>query len=220
MLTTDITDPTDPLAKKILRTASSLGIKYYKMGYYRYAGFGTLLAQRHQIAETMRAFAELNAEYQISGGYHNHSNTFFGAVPADLMAVLEGTPAEYLGAYFDPAHAVIEGGTAAWEMGMDLLFSRITMLSVKDFCRIGNKSGVGGGRQSSVKIHPLEGGEVPWDKVLANLCRCGFAGPISVHGEYGSAAVMDLDSRGVLRQVRRDWEFFLGCLAGLPEPAV
>lgn len=217
MITTDITDPGDPLARRILRTASALGITHYKIGYYRYAGFGTLREQRRQVAAALRGLSEINGEYGIRGGYHNHSNTFFGASPADIAAVLEDLPAEWIGVYFDPAHAVIEGGTAAWEMGMDLVSNRIIMLSVKDFCRVGNKSGVGGGRQSSVKIHPLEGGEVPWDRVLANLCRCGFAGPISVHGEYGSAAVMHLDSRGVLRQVRRDWEFFLACLAALPE---
>jgi len=36
MMTTAITDPDDPLTRRILETAATLGIRYYRMGYYQY----------------------------------------------------------------------------------------------------------------------------------------------------------------------------------------
>src|SRR5687767_15137264 len=40
MLTTGILNADDPVNEKILRAASSAGIRYYKLGYWMYDGFG------------------------------------------------------------------------------------------------------------------------------------------------------------------------------------
>src|SRR5690606_12641509 len=37
MITTSITSATDPLSERILKTAGGLGVRYYRMGWYRYA---------------------------------------------------------------------------------------------------------------------------------------------------------------------------------------
>jgi len=42
MITTNITDISSPCAEEIIKTAADCGIKYLKLGYWRYDGFGTI----------------------------------------------------------------------------------------------------------------------------------------------------------------------------------
>jgi sugar phosphate isomerase/epimerase len=209
MITTAITDPDSAETAKILKTAAACGIEYYKMGYFMYNGFGTLRQQRLELKETFKRLAGINAKYGIHGGYHNHSDNFFGASLWDLMEVIEGTSKETIGVYFDPAHAVIEGGSMGWEMAMDIAAERITMLAVKDFFRLDNKLGYAGTRRSSVKFCPLEDGEVPWDKVIGCLKQINFSGPVSFHSEYQTShAFANLSADGVLYQTAKDLKYF------------
>ncbi len=209
MITTGITDARDPLTPVVLRAAARLGIRYYKLGYFSYEGFGTLKRQRTQVAERMKALAALNREIGIHGGFHNHSANFFGASLWDIHHVLEGCDSRALGLYFDPAHAVVEGGSDGWRMGMDLLSDRITMLAVKDFRWRDDKKGYAGARRHSTEWCPLETGNTPWPTVLKHLKAINFHGPVSLHSEYqGSHSFADLTSDEVLTQTEKDAALF------------
>ena len=213
MLTTAITDATAPHTSTILRAAAEVGIEYYKLGYFSYDGFGTLRKQRAEVAARFADLAALNQEIGIKGGYHNHSHNFFGANLTDIAYALENIDPEWLGFYFDPAHAVIEGGSSAWLMGLDALRDRVLMLAVKDFFWSDNGQGYAGGRRHKVVFCPLADGNVPWPRVLQCLKECNFDGPISLHSEYqGPHSFRDLSTTEVFDQTRRDKEFFLPLL--------
>jgi len=208
MMTTNITDANDPLTRPILETARQLDIGYYKLGYYPYAGFGTLRRQREEVAAKLRDLDALNAEVGIRGGFHNHSSNTFGASLEDVDYVLQGTDPRNLGSYLDPCHAVIEGGSSGWLMGMDLLADRIIMLAVKDF-RWVEGQGYAGARRHKVQICPLEDGNVPWPQALLLLKQAGFDGPVSMHSEYqGSHTFRDLTADEVFEQTARDLRVF------------
>lgn len=132
MISTGITQA-NAQAETVLRAAKSLGIGHYKMGYFMYEGFGTLRKSHDEARARVLDLAQLNAQIGIVGGYHNHSDVFIGASLGDVDFLLDGTDARFLGLYFDPCHAVIEGGSRGWEMGLDLLRQRVVMLAVKDF---------------------------------------------------------------------------------------
>ncbi len=102
MISTNITDAGDANTERVLRTAASLGIGYYKLGYFQYRGFGTLRTQRVEVAVRLKDLAAMNAALNIHGGYHNHSDTFFGANLADLDHVLSAIDSKHLGIYFRP----------------------------------------------------------------------------------------------------------------------
>lgn len=213
MITTAITDARDPLTPKVLRTAARLGVRYYKLGYFPYAGFGTLRRQRAEVAARMRDLAALNREMKIHGGFHNHSADSFGASLWDIHHVLEEVDPTEIGLYFDPAHATIEGGSAGWQMGMDLLSDRISLLAVKDFrwrdARREGTRGYAGGRRHGVEWLPLEEGNTAWPEVLKHLRRIGFQGPVSLHSEYqGSHSFADLSVDDVFAQTARDLVLF------------
>ena len=207
MITTAITDARDPLTAKVLRTAAGLGIRHYKLGYFSYKGFGTLKRQRTEVAARMKEMAALNRETKIHGGFHNHSDAFFGASLWDIHHVLEGTDVRDLGLYLDPAHATVEGGSRGWLMGMDLLADRLTMLAVKDFRWRDDTRGYAGARRHSTEWVPLEQGNTPWPEVLRHLR--GFGGPVSLHSEYqGPHSFADLSVDEVFAQTARDAALF------------
>lgn len=208
MITTNITDG-DSQAERILNTAVSLGIQYYKIGYFPYTGIGTLRQERDLVKSRVETLATLNTSIGIHGGYHNHSSGFIGASLWDIDYILKDTDPRYLGIYFDPAHATIEGGSRGWEMALDLVRDRITMLAVKDFLWEPKPPGIQGARKFGLRIYPLEQGNTEWPRILHLLKRTGFHGPISLHSEYqGEASFKDLSVDEVFQQTARDLQQF------------
>ena len=65
MMTTNITDPNDPNTEKILRTASKLGIRYYRFGYWYYDEKTSIFEQLKEIRSKIRGLAEMNKQYKI-----------------------------------------------------------------------------------------------------------------------------------------------------------
>jgi sugar phosphate isomerase/epimerase len=209
MLTTSIIDPSAPTTEAILRTASQLGIRHYKIGYFMYQGFGTLRKARAEAAAKLSDLAQINRDFNICGGYHNHSDNFVGASLWDIEYMIAGLNRSSVGLYFDPAHAVIEGGSKGWEMGMDLVQDRIVMLAVKDFRWVDSAHGYAGARLHGVQFCPLEFGNVPWKEVWSHLWEINFEGPISFHSEYqGPHAFKDLTVDEVFEQTGKDLEWW------------
>jgi L-ribulose-5-phosphate 3-epimerase len=182
MLTTDIHSVEDGQA--ILRTAARCGITHYKLGYWMYREFGTLAKLRAEVIARLKPLAALGRELNITAGFHNHCDSFFGAQLADVAHVLDAVDSPLVGSYFDACHATIEGGSRGWQMGLELIVDRIVMLAVKDFRWLDNKSAYAGARRHSVMVTPLATGNTPWPAIVKVLKDRRFTGPISLHSEY------------------------------------
>lgn len=209
MISTDITNVAGAYAREVFATAAKLKIRYVKLGYSRYCGFGSLAQLRAQVKAELLPLAELLGEFGLVGGYHNHSADFFGASLWDIHEVIAGVDPQRIGLYFDPAHATIEGGSSGWNMGMDLLRDRIVMLAVKDFRWLMGKEGYAGALRHSVEFCPLEKGNVEWRTVIGQLLATNFRGPVSLHGEYqGPHSFADLSCRAVIEQSKQDLSYF------------
>lgn len=205
MLSTGITDASDPVSRRVLETASALGIRYYKLGYYLYQGFGSLRKTRDEVRAKLGDLAALNLELGLTAGFHNHSDVFLGASLWDIDYLIQDLDPKAVGLYFDPCHAVIEGGSAGWEMGLDLLQDRVVMLAVKDFRWVDAGHGYAGARRHAVQFCPFEMGNVPWSQVRKHLEAIGFDGPVSFHSEYqGPFAHQDLTVDEVFGQTGED----------------
>ena len=214
MVTTGITGIVEPHAEATLRAVADLGVRHYKLGYWFYRRFGSLRELRTEVAASLRDLAALNRELGLTAGMHNHSDTFFGANLGDIERVLDGIEPRDVGLYFDPMHAVVEGGSAGWRMALDPLVDRVVMLAVKDFRWAEGTHRYAGARRHSVEFVPLAQGNVPWAQVLGLLVGAGFDGPVSLHSEYqGSSSFRDCDLDGVValtatdaRLLRRWWD--------------
>jgi hypothetical protein len=78
MITTRIQDPRDPTTRKILKTASSLGIRRYRRDGEKWEGSRDPLKRIAELQGRIRELALLNKEYGLFAGMHNHSDSIWG----------------------------------------------------------------------------------------------------------------------------------------------
>ena len=177
MITTAITSVREKHTETLLRTAAKYGVKYYRLGYWKYderlGVLGTLEKLKPQIAE----LAALNASLGIHGAMQNHSGTGVGAAVWDLHELLRDIDPLSLGVQFDIRHAVTEGGQC-WPVGLQLLRPWIRCTDIKDF-KWQQSPGA-----AAVINTPLGEGIVPLDAYFKLVRQLNITGPMSVHLEY------------------------------------
>ncbi|MEM2739691.1 MAG: sugar phosphate isomerase/epimerase family protein [Candidatus Bathyarchaeia archaeon] len=178
MITTSIVSLNELYARETFSKASELGVRYIKLGYWRYRGFGCLKKQVEEVRESLKGIERLCKEYSVTAGLHIHSGMFMTAEPAVVYLILEGFDPKYIGAYIDPGHMAVEGGSAGWLMGMDILSDKIVMVAMKDFGWYKTDRGW------MLHTVPLGEGLVPWRDVIRILKDINFDGPVSLHSEY------------------------------------
>lgn len=183
MITTAITDPEEPHAESTFRAASSCGVKFLKLGYWRYRGLGTLLPDIEAVREKLRGIAKLAEKYGVCAAVHVHSGDFLTADPIAVYLLLRDLDPDLVAAYIDPGHMALEGGRSGWKMGLDALSDRIRLVAVKDFAWVRTADDEGN-VMWTFEHAPLREGIVPWEEVFSLLAKIGFDGVVSLHNEY------------------------------------
>ncbi len=216
-MTTAITDPSDPLTERILASAARQGVRYYRLGYYRYSDSvpveETLSAARRQL----EGLARLNEKHGICGDYQNHAGrNYLGSALWDLREVTRDLDPRWIGSQFDLRHAMVEGAYS-WPVGFRLLADRIHTVVVKDFAWQVS------GAEWEVENRPLGQGVAPFEDLFERLQRIEFEGPITMHFEYRlgganrGARKLDVEPEVVLRAMRRDLLVLRGELTSTSE---
>ena len=182
MLTTAINNADDPVSEKILRTASSLGIRHYRMGYGYYDKKRPVEESISIVNGNLDKLAKLNEKYSVSGEYQNHSGDYgsgiyFGGPVWDLIASLKRINSPFLGSQYDIYHATVEGANA-WPVAMELIRPYIRSIDIKDFYW-SKKAG-----KWSAETVPLGEGAVDFKRYFGLLKQFNISCPISVHYEY------------------------------------
>jgi len=173
VLTSNINDPSDPVSEAVLRTAAELGIRYYRMQYFKYDESKSITKQIDEWHMKMKDLAALNKQLGITAVYQNHAGrNYFGAPIWDLHRGLDGIDPTQVGVAYDIRHATVEAGMS-WPIGFHLIRPHIQVVYVKDFTW-------GEARPTNV---PLGDGRVD-SKFFRMLARTDFRGPISLHEEY------------------------------------
>jgi sugar phosphate isomerase/epimerase len=197
MISTGLISASDPAARPILKTASRLGIPYFKLGYYRWSDdVGGTIAK---VKSSLRGLLELAKEYGISAGFHNHVG-YVGQSVWETQLMIEAMDPKRIGYYYDFHHAVVLGARNSWEVTLRLASARLQMVATKDF----NWAKTSEGWQS--ESCPLGEGAVGWPKAFSMLAGFKFAGPLSIHQEYKSAdrlAAARKDLEYVTRQISK-----------------
>jgi sugar phosphate isomerase/epimerase len=201
MITTRIQNPRDPNTRQILRTAAALGIRRYRRDGEKWEGATNPLQRIANLQSQIRDLVELNKEYGLFAGIHNHSGFDLGATPWEVYELVKAHDPTRIGSNFDVAHATIEGGLGGWRSGFRLLAaeSRIGMLAIKDF------SWQKQGSQWRPEFCALGRGMVDFRTFFGYLKEIQFAGPISMHFEYGIHHQPTADQQpALLSDMRRD----------------
>jgi sugar phosphate isomerase/epimerase len=177
MITTSIKDADDLHTENILKTASSLGITHYRMGWYNYSAQKNVEDNLKDIEVQLTKLAALNKKYSINGEYQNHSGEYFGAPIWDLYTVLKHINSPWIGSQYDIFHATVEGANS-WPIGLKLLKPYIKSIDIKDF-QWTKKEG-----KWIADVVPLGEGLVDYKNYLSALKLYGINVPISMHFEY------------------------------------
>ena len=177
MMVSNITSDETPYAKNVLKIAAQQGIKHYRMGYFRYNDDEKAKETIAHAQTQIQSLIEINAQYGIQGGYQNHTGNYFGAPLWDLIGVLEKVASPWISSQFDIYHAYSEG-YRSWEVGMEIMASKIGSLAIKDFTWEINNG------QAKIKKVPLGQGVVDLDGFFKNIKNMNIKAPITLHIEY------------------------------------
>lgn len=182
MLTTAIDNADDPLTVRILKTASSLGIGHYRMGWGHYDDTRSVEENIRSMQLKLTKIAILNEKYSISGEYQNHSGAaregiYFGGAVWDTAKVLKEINSPWLGSQYDIYHATVEGANT-WPVGFKLMSPFIRTIDIKDFKWIERDGKI---RSEAV---PLGEGMVDFRRFFRLLKEVNLQVPISLHYEY------------------------------------
>lgn len=208
MIVTSVIDAADPLTDKILKTASSLGIRHYRMGWFHYDNNKPVEENIRLVQEKLSRLAELNEKYSISGEYQNHSGAgeegiYFGGALWDLAEVLKNINSPWIGSQYDIYHATIEGANT-WPVALKLISPFIRSIDIKDFKWIEKD-----GRVGSESV-PLGEGMVDFIQFFKFLKGYKLKVPVSLHCEYplggaeSGASKLTIKEEDVISAIRKD----------------
>ncbi len=173
VLTSGISGIDSPHAEKTLRTAAKLGVKHYRMNWFRYDLKKPLLPQLDEFRPKLKELAALNRELGLTALYQNHAGSnMVGAPLWDIYSIIKDFDPKQIAVAFDIRHATVEGGLS-WPIQFHLVKSHIGAVFVKDSAWENDK----------VKNVPLGQGMVD-KKFFPLLKEINFTGPISLHVEY------------------------------------
>lgn len=203
MITTAIVDADDPVSENILKTASALGIRHYRTGWFRYNEQKTVEDNLADFEVKLEKLALLSKKYSISGEYQNHSGRYFGAPIWDLFTVLNRIKSPWIGSQYDILHATVEGANT-WPIGLKLLKPFIRSIDIKDF-QWSRSEG-----KWAAEVVPLGEGMVDFKNYFAQLKQQQIRVPISMHYEYSLGGAehghreLTIDGEQVIDSMKRD----------------
>jgi sugar phosphate isomerase/epimerase len=202
LVTSDIslTSPFDPTAEPILRAMDVADVRLIKIGY---TFFDPLTQDYWSEVERIRRDNEkwqaLAQRYNVKVCYHTHNERVMGINGAALCHLINGFDPQYIGAYLDPTHLVLEGEEFAFALAMVRPY--LAMVAGKDVLKFRvEKNGHG---SSSYRGVPAGEGFVDWTAVFSDLKRVAYDGPLSVACEWH----LD-DGRSFSDVLRQEVRFF------------
>ncbi|WP_437206017.1 sugar phosphate isomerase/epimerase family protein [Planctomicrobium sp. SH664] len=172
ILTTNV-NRADEKSATLLKTAAALGVKRYRMQYYRYDLTKPVWPQLQELKSVVKDLAAMNAELGVTGLYQNHAGaSYVGAPLWDLRELLDGISPSQVASAYDIRHATMEGGST-WLTSWNMIQPYLGAVFVKDFKWNGR-------RPEEVAL----GKGVIDPAFFAMLNVSKFAGPLSLHVEY------------------------------------
>lgn len=212
MMVTGILSASDPFTERILKTASSSGIRFYRFGWADYdlkAGIMESVKKYHQ---ELVKLTDINKKYRIAGSYQNHAGPRLGGPVWDLYELLRDLPREFTGSQYDVRHAMVEG-TNTWLLGMRLIADKINTLAIKDFTWQTVK-----GKPEAVTV-PMGEGMVNWDSFFTIVKELKIQAPLTLHIEYPllengeEKLALKQQQDIIVRKIKKDTDFLKSYLA-------
>lgn len=203
LMTTAITNTTEINSRQVLEVAAKLGIKFYRMGSYRFAKDLPIPYTIEECSEQVAALSQLNEKLGITGAYQNHAGLRVGAAIWEIWQILRKVKNDYMGCQYDIRHATVEGGLA-WPTGLKLIEPKIKTIVLKDFLWKNIN-----GKWKVVNV-PFGEGMVDFDAYFKMLKKLKINVPVSMHYEYDLGGAehgksgLTIDRKEVFKAMKRD----------------
>ncbi|WP_209404900.1 sugar phosphate isomerase/epimerase [Pseudozobellia sp. WGM2] len=203
LLTTNILDAQRDTDVTLLQTASQLGFKHYRMGWFKYEEEKPIPLQIKELTDRFSKLEKFNARLGLKGSYQNHAGKYVGAPIWDTYQIIKDFTSRHIGSQYDIRHAVVEGGSS-WELGLKLIKNHINTIAIKDF-----KWGQVNGVWKPINT-PLGEGMVDFKRYFTLLKKYGIQVPVSLHLEYdlGGAehgmSKISIDRKEIFKQMKKD----------------
>lgn len=179
MVTAGIIDVSTPHTEKVLKTLSSLGIRRYRWGGFKYEATPGLPDQLAAFKPRVKDLAAMNHQYGLCAMYHTHSGVNqVGASQWDLYLLLKDFDPNSVSANYDLGHATVEGGYGGWIHSARLMLPYTRGMALKDFVWEKTAKGWVPGWCAFGK------GMVNFKQYLSMAKAAGFQGPVQLHFEY------------------------------------
>ena len=132
ILATNINTAKASETESVLQCASKLGIRHFRMGYYKYKLERPILPQLEAFARDARELAAYCGSLGMTALYQNHAgNNYLGAPVFDLVEVMKGIPVSQMAIALDIRHTTIEA-TASWPLLYAVSKPHLGAVFVKD----------------------------------------------------------------------------------------
>ena len=105
IMASGVNDPRDKLSVRQLEVAAKLGIKRYRMKYFKYDLAKPVARQLDEIRPQLKDLVALNKELGLQAVYQNHSGrNYIGAPLWDLWLLFKEHPVQHLAVALDTGH--------------------------------------------------------------------------------------------------------------------
>ena len=177
LMTTAVHDAENATDRKLLSTASSLGLTHYRMNWYEFPEKKSMPDALRDLSQKINGLAEFNKQLGITGYYQNHAGISIGSVLWEVHELIKNALPSHMGVQYDIRHAMVEGAQS-WEKGLQLIHDRIQSISLKDY-RWTNKDG-----KWMVEDVPVGEGMIDFRHYFKLLKHYKINVPVSLHIEY------------------------------------
>ena len=182
----DVLWPDMPGAIPLLKGMAAAGVPLLKLGYFIIdPAKQDYWAEVERIRQALAGWEKLGRAHGVKILYHTHSGQgFMGLNCAALMHLLKDFDPQYIGAYLDPGHMLIDG--EPFPFGLAMAKQYLAMIALKDFrphLQVAPNEPLAQGALDWECVMAGQGG-VKWNTVFAELAALGFQGPCSVHAEF------------------------------------
>lgn len=195
LLTTGITGISTPHAETILRAGKKLGIRYYRIGYWRHKPAIAPAQLLANVKAELKDLAALNRELDVCAVFQNHSSdkngsTYAGGNLTEMYDIMKDLDPAHMGVAFDLGHAIIMHGDE-WSVHFEKLKSHIKVAYIKDIKR-------------AVGFVPFGQGEFGQTDYFKRLKQMNYSAPLSMHIEFDWVAKGAPKTRAALAKVLKD----------------
>ena len=204
MATTDLTDPEDPAATRVLGACADAGVRLVRLGYFRSDPATPHAVLFERARRALDGLATLARRLDITLALQLHGRTIH-ASGAQAAALLRDHDPKLLAAYPDPGNQAMQDGREDWRFTFEVLRPWLACVGVKNGGWFPAGRNETGQRQWRAEWLGLADGMVPWDEILPALRGTGFAGVLTLHSHYeGMPLAQALDqTRADLAFVKR-----------------